>query len=105
MPTKLQRKLLCVILGEGQKRALIMTGHKSTSWGDLLKSGGVIIRCSECVKGGLIANKWIEKETDSYSSDPKDHMYRITRAGEKACGREEPEMKILSHGRHGIRWG
>jgi hypothetical protein len=103
MPTKLQRKVLWQMLNNGGK-AIFFTGHKSTSWGNHY-DGVAVIRCSECVKWGLHSQKWIEKLTQQYSRKIEDHTYVITTEGIRVAGKHEPEMKALSHGAHGIRWG
>jgi hypothetical protein len=99
---KLQRKVLWQFIKEGG-RGLIITGNKSTSWGDTLKIGGAIIYCSECVKGGLVAGKLVEKETLQHSGSIADRLYRITTAGVRAAGKAEPEMRSVT-GAHGPRW-
>lgn len=104
MATKLQRKLLWQLIKE-KGVGIFVTGNKSTSWGDTLKQGGAIIYCSECVLFGLTASRFMAKETPHHTGKIEDRLYRITTEGLRAAGKEEPEMKVLWTGAHGIRWG
>ena len=101
MATKVQRMVLWHMLTSMQS-CLIFTGKKSTTCGRV--GTHLAVTCSEVVLWGLTCNKWIEHDTTA-TYEYSRSAYKITPAGIKAAGKREPDMRVISHGAHGVRWG